>query len=412
MDVNEKFKLVLPYVKVNVWEDYAELATTYNPVNLGMGYPDFLPPHHIIDALTEVLSSEDVMLQQYTRAEGHPRLVKALAKMYSPSVNRFIDPLEEIITFAGAFGALYCTIMGHIQQGDEVIIIEPFFDCYQSMVIAAGGTPKYIPLRFQDGDATQSSDWVLDFKELDGLFNSKTKAFILNTPHNPFGKVFNKTELLYIAHLCQKWNVMCIADEVYEWLVYEPKRHIKMASLPGMWERTISIGSAGKTHCITGLKVGWAIGPKHLLINLQSGPKLPSSPFAQEAIAIGIEKDLARFGQDDCFQQLLRKSLKLKTDYMVEVLREIVMEPIVPDAGIFLVADWASLEAKVDFSSETGTCKDLQFTKWFIKNVGVQMIPVSIFYSDANKGLGQNLKDECLQKAANVFREWKTRKSV
>ncbi|KAK5650183.1 hypothetical protein RI129_001212 [Pyrocoelia pectoralis] len=415
MDLTDKFKLVAPYVKQeNVWEDYVDLATRYSPVNLGMGYADFLPPQHIIDALIQTLSSENPMLHQYTIAHGHPRLVTALSKLYSPLLNRAIDPNEEIIACAGAYGALYSTIMGHIQQGDEVIIMEPFFDCYELMVAAAKGTPKFIPLRFKENNTCQTGKWVLDFQELDKLFNNKTKAIILNTPHNPLGKVFDEMELLQIAQLCKKWNVMCIADEVYEWLVYEPKRHIKIASLPGMWERTITIGSGGKTFCITGWRVGWAVGPKHLIKNLQAEPAFISPTFIQEAIAIGIEKELARLEQDDCYLKSLGRSLQLKKDYLFEVLREIGMKPISTDAGIFLLADWTPLEEKADLSFEKDAYKDMQFTKWFTKNVGVLMIPVSIFYSEARKGLGENFvrlcfikNDECLQKVAKILRDWK-----
>lgn len=415
MDLTDKFKLVAPYVKQeNVWENYVDLAIRYNPVNLGVGCADFLPPQHIIDALVQTLSSENSMLHQYTRAHGHPRLITALSKLYSPIINRAIDPNDEIIACAGAHGALYSTIMGHIQQGDEVIIMEPFFDCYELMVAAAKGTPKFIPLRFEESNTCQTGKWVLDFQELDKLFNNKTKAIILNTPHNPLGKVFDEMELLRIAQLCEKWNVMCIADEVYEWLVYEPKRHIKIASLPGMWERTITIGSGGKTFCVTGWRVGWAVGPKHLIKNLQAEPAFISPTFIQEAIAIGIEKELTRLGQDDCYLKSLGKSLQLKRDYLFDVLREIGMKPISTEAGIFLLADWTPLEEKADLSLEKDTYKDMQFTKWFTKNVGVQMIPVSIFYSEARKGLGENFvrlcfikNDESLQKVAKILRDWK-----
>uniref|UniRef100_T1H2Q0 Aminotransferase class I/classII large domain-containing protein n=1 Tax=Megaselia scalaris TaxID=36166 RepID=T1H2Q0_MEGSC len=230
----------------SVWNEYITLAMKYQPLNLGQGFPDFHAPENVTKALARVAQSENPLLQQYTRGFGHMRLVKALSTLYSKLVGREIDPVSEVLVTSGAYEALYASILGHVDEGDEVIIIEPFFDCYEPMVKMAGGIPKFIPLKPKDtGSApVTSNDWILDDKEFEGLFNSKTKMIIVNSPHNPVGKVFTQAELERIAELCKKWNVLCISDEVYEWLVYDNKKHIRICTLPGMWDRTITIGSA------------------------------------------------------------------------------------------------------------------------------------------------------------------------
>ncbi|ENN81018.1 hypothetical protein YQE_02572, partial [Dendroctonus ponderosae] len=336
--------------------EYIQLAMEYKPLNLGQGFPDYPPPEYITDALMQVAS--DGNLHQYTRGYGHPRLVQAIAKLYSKLIGRELNPQTEVLTTLGAYEALYAAITGHVDVGDEVIIIEPFFDCYEPMVRYAGGIPRFIALKPKstDGTTLSSSDFVLDKTELESLFNQKTKAIILNTPNNPLGKVFTLEELTLIANLCKKHNVLCISDEVYEWMVYEPNKHIRIATLPGMWDRTITIGSAGKTFSVTGWKLGWAYGPSNLLFNIQM--------IHQNSVYTGCTP----------------------------------IQPIVPEGGYFMMADWTPLEANVDLSSESDQYKDYRFTKWMTKNVGLQGIPPTAFYGVEHKPLGENFVRYCFIK--------------
>lgn len=331
----------------SVWNEYIKLAQEYKPLNLGQGFPDYHAPEYVTKALASAASDTNPLMQQYTRGFGHPRLVQAISKLYSKFVNREINPNTEVLVTVGAYEALYATIQSQVEIDDEVIIIEPFFDCYEPMVKAAGGIPRFIPLKPKKTEGIVSSaDWVLDEVEFEKMFNKKTKAIIINSPHNPLGKVFDKSELEKIAELCKKWNVLCISDEVYEWLVYEPNQHIRICTLPGMWDRTITIGSAGKTFSVTGWKIGWAYGPENLMRNLQMVHQncvyTCSTPI-QEAVAIGFETEIPRIGTKECFFHSLPASLMAKRNFMAEFLTKAGMNPTVPQGGYFMIADWSKL---------------------------------------------------------------------
>ncbi|XP_050457883.1 kynurenine aminotransferase-like [Cataglyphis hispanica] len=401
----------------SVWVEYIQLALQYKPLNLGQGFPDYYAPDNVTNALAATAKSENPLLQQYTRGFGHPRLVNAIAKFYSKLIDRDLDPNKEVLVTAGAYEALYATLQGHTNPGDEWIIIEPFFDCYVPMIQSAGGIPRYIALKPKSTSGTVTSgDWVFDRKELESLFNNKTKGIVLNTPHNPIGKVFTLDELQFIANLAKKWNTLVISDEVYEHIVYEPYKHIRIATLPDMYERTITIGSAGKTFSVTGWKIGWAYGPASLLYNLQivhqNSVYTCSTPI-QEAVAIGFELEMERYGQSECYFHSLAKELLPKRDYMAKFLREVGMVPTIPEGGYFMLANWSALETKVNLHEETDENKDYRFTKWMTKNVGLQGIPPSAFYGPEHKHLAEDYvrycfikKDENLKAAADILKKW------
>ncbi|KAL7730166.1 hypothetical protein ACLKA6_009429 [Drosophila palustris] len=402
----------------SVWNEYIALAMQYKPLNLGQGFPDDAAPEYVTNALADIAKDANPLLHQYTRGNGHVRLVQALSKLYSGLVGRDVNPLNEILVTSGAYEALYSTIMGHVDNGDEVIIIEPFFDCYEPMVKMANGVPRFIPLKLSEKEGPISSaDWVLDVAELEKMFNEKTKVIILNTPHNPTGKVFNRKELEVIADLCRKWNVLCVSDEVYEWLVFDGVEHVRICTLPGMWDRTITIGSAGKTFSVTGWKIGWAYGPHQLIRNLQmvhqNSVYTCPTPI-QESVARSFEVELARLGNPESYFLSLPHELKPKRDFMAKFLSEAGMRPTIPEGGYFMLADWTPLAAKLNLESEPDKYRDYKFTKWMTKNMGLQGIPPSAFYSEPNKHLGEDFvrycfikKQENLNKAAELLKSWK-----
>lgn len=405
----------------NVWVEFMELNLKYKPLNLGQGLPEDLVPDYVLDTLKEVVMDKDkIGMHQYTRGFGHPRLVQAISNLYTKllNTNHTINPATEVLVTDGAYEALYTAILGHVNPGDEVIIIEPYFDCYEPMVRLAGGIPRFISLkpRTSTSAVSSSADWTLDSAELASLFNDKTKAIIVNNPNNPLGKVFKRNELEEICDLAKAHDVLVIADDVYEHMVFDGEM-IRIATLPGMWERTITVGSAGKTFSVTGWKLGWAYGPEHLIKNCQVCHQncvyVCPTPI-QEAVARAFELELSRIESKDCYFNSISKDLERKRDFLAEVLTEVGMVPVIPEGGYFILADWSPLAEKIDLSSETDIQPDYRFAKWLSKNRKLQGIPPSPFFSQANKSVCENYirfcfikPDEKLGAAKEILTRWR-----
>jgi kynurenine aminotransferase len=380
-----------------VFTEFTALALQHNAVNLGQGFPNFPAPDFVKQAAQAAIGAD---LNQYARAAGHPRLVRALAAVYGPLFGRQLDPLTEIVVSVGATEGIFATMQALVEPDDEVILIEPFYDSYPASVIMAGGTPVYVPLRPLP-NAVSAADWVLDMDELAAAITPRTRLLILNTPQNPIGKVFTRAELAQIADLAQEHDFLVLSDEVYEWMTYRdpmrPVEHVRIATLPGMWERAITLGSAGKTFSVTGWKIGWAIAPQPIAAAIFAAhqwiPFAVSTPM-QEAVAVAMEQVAER----DYFAWLSRM-YQAKRDKLMTALTSVGLRPVTPDGSYFIIVHTDHL----DVPTEPGYRRDYAVCRWFTRKIGVTAIPPSPFYSTEHACLTDDLARFCFCKTDEML---------
>lgn len=378
-----------------VWHEFTPLAQTTGAVNLGQGFPDWSCPAFVKEGLHRAVDGNH---NQYCRSGGHMRLVKSLAAHYSPLLGRTLDPLTEITTTVGATEAIFACTQSLLNPGDEVVVFEPAFDIYGAQVQMAGGICKYVPLRVVDRGGRL--EWTYDHAEFEAAFTSKTKMVLLNTPHNPTGKVFTRTELSAMAATIQKYpGVIVVADEVYEKLVFAPHTHERMATLPGMFDRTITVSSAGKTFSVTGWKIGWTIGPSQLIKPIMLANQwvqFSVSTTLQEAVADAVERgEQPHEGQRNYFDWLCADYYS-RRDRLAASLAAAGFGVAVPEGGFFIVADTSKFTVPEKYLTETTAAapvmtRDWAFCRWLAIEHGVAAIPPSAFHSPETKGLAANL---------------------
>jgi len=326
-------------------------------------------------------------MNQYSRPGGHPEFVETIAKFYQPIYKRELNPLSEVVSCNGAQEGIFNIFLSFCNRSDEVVCIEPFFDVYKKCADMVGANTVGVPLRLE-GNGKSSSSFKLDLKELDNAITERTKVLFLNTPHNPTGKVFEREELLGIAEIVRKYpQLIVVSDEVYEFMTFDGLQHERFALLDGMFERTISLFSAGKTFSCTGWRVGYCIGPKHFIEPLIASQGVVAFCSATP-LELGISEAFKVAESLGYFSELASK-LERKRDSLCEALFAAGMDPIIPKGGYFLMADTSKIE--VDYSSDKSIPRDVLVNKWLTETIGVTGIPTSGFYSKENMHLSDNM---------------------
>ena len=347
----------------SVIREMTRISDSINGYNLSQGFPDFNCIDEIKEAAIKAILNNN---NQYPVTYGEPELREAISKKAAWFNNIDCDPETEITVTCGATEAMIAALKAIINPGDEIIIFEPFYENYGADVILSGAIPRYILL--------EAPTWNYNKTKLKNAFNNKTKAIIINTPNNPSGKVFQKNELEEIANLCMKWDVIAVTDEIYEHIIYDNAKHISIASLPGMVERTVTINSISKTYSVTGWRIGWAI--------------------ANAKITERIRKihDFLTVGAPTPFQYAAVKALnfpevyyeELKNRYMksrqtlYNSLQKSRFSPYLPKGAYYIMCDYSKLK---DFIP---SMNDFDFSIKFLHKTGIASVPGSSFYSSLN----------------------------
>ena len=355
------------------------ISAQYNAVNLSQGFPDFDPPKELMDRLSHV-AYED--FHQYSITWGAQGFREALAAKQTRFMGHPVDPNREIVVTCGSTEAMMAAMMTVTNPGDKVVIFSPFYENYGADTILSGAEPVYVPLH--------PPEFNFDPAELEQAFQQHPKALILCSPSNPCGKVFTKEELLFIADLAQKYDTYVITDEVYEHIVYAPHKHIYFASLPGMWERTISCSSLSKTYSITGWRLGYTIAPEEITERIKKVHDFLTVGAAaplQEAVIPGLN-----FGQD--YYDKLQATYTHKRDLFLKGLKDVGLEFSEPQGAYYVLMDITPF----------GYDNDLEFCQVLAKEVGVGAVPGSSFFREPVNHLIRfhfAKKDETLNEALN-----------
>lgn len=371
---------------ISIWEEMTPLAIQHKAVNLGQGFPSLTPPQFLLDELQKVIadSAANPLYHQYCPVRGHPELVTQLRKLYSRVLARDIAPNEVVVT-DGVTQALNATINGFVNRGDEVIVFEPFYDAYFQDIHTSGAVVKRVQLK---PSTVSADDWSLSEEALRAAVSPKSKLILLNTPQNVPGKVWGLDELQIIAKIANEFDILVAADEVYMHLIYD-KPHISIATLPGMWERTLTMCSAGKTFSCTGWKVGWVIGSPKLTATVTQMVSYQtfccSTPFQ---IALGRAMAVA---ETNGYYESLVKDYRRRIAFLTDVLKKSGLPPIAPSGGFFVMVDITTVDPKHYYdSSDKVYAKDWQFCRWLTKTIGVAAIPSTAFCGDDSKPVYEN----------------------
>ncbi len=348
----------------SVIREMTRLALEYGAVNMAQGFPDFPAPAAVKDAAVSAICAD---INQYAITWGAREFRRAIAERFERDTGLAIDPEREITVCCGATEAMISSMLAVVDPGDEVVVFEPFYENYGPDAIISGAVPRFVRLR--------PPDWTFDPRELAAAFNERTRSLILNTPNNPTGRVFTGQELETIAVLAQKYNATIITDEIYQFMVYDGCRHLSIATLPGMRERTITINGMSKTYSVTGWRVGYAIAPPELTNAIRK---------MHDFITVGAAAPLQEAGVTalrlpEKYYEDLCASYKLRRDRLFSSLEKAGFRCFKPEGAYYMMTD----------ISEFGFPNDVEFARYLVERIGVAVVPGSSFYSDPASGSQQ-----------------------
>jgi N-succinyldiaminopimelate aminotransferase len=370
----------------SIFTEMTSLANAYRAINLSQGFPDFDGPEAVKAKAAEAIMTGP---NQYAPSIGIPELRHAVARKMMRFYGLEVDADEEVTITSGATEGLCATLLGLLDPGDEVILMEPCFDTYAPISALAGASIRYVSL--------VPPDFSLPREDLLRAFSPKTKAIILNTPHNPTGRVFTMEELTFVASLCERYDAYAISDEVYEHLVYAGRKHVTLLSVPGLRERSFVISSTGKTLSMTGWKQGWVVAAPELSRAVRMSHQhiiFCGQSALQKAVAFGIESS------DDYYAQLLNDYTR-RGQWLCDALQELGFRVYLPEGAYYVLVDITSL----------GFDDDLAFCRMLPEKAGVAAIPCSAFWNSRN--LIRNLvrfcfckKDKTLEESIRRLKTW------
>ncbi|MBI5485930.1 MAG: aminotransferase class I/II-fold pyridoxal phosphate-dependent enzyme [Deltaproteobacteria bacterium] len=336
--------------------------------NLSQGFPDFECPDELKEAAIRAIRDGR---NQYPVTFGEPELRAAVCAKAARYNGLVADPGTDVTVTCGATEAMIATMKALINPGDEIVVFEPFYENYGPDAILSGATPRFVPLR--------GPDWSFDGDQLAAAFGPRTKAIVVNTPNNPTGKVFTRQELDQIAQLCLKWDAVAVTDEIYEHILYDGARHVSMATLPGMADRTVTINSISKSYSVTGWRVGWAIAARRLTERIRKVHDFLTvgapTPFQHAAVvALGFP--------DAYYEALCRRYAEART-FLIDVLERAGFRCAAPRGAYYVMADYGALAERL------GASDDTSFSRRLIETTRVATVPGSSFYSRAGNRTGQ-----------------------
>jgi aminotransferase len=374
----------------SVIREMTRQALRHGAVNLAQGFPDFPAPEEIKRAAQQAIEAD---VNQYAITWGSKDLRGAIARHAKQYQGMEIDPETEITVCCGSTEAMIASLLAIVDAGDEVVIFEPYYENYGPDVILSDATPKFVKLRPPEKDG---AEWTFDEREVRAAFSKKTKAVIVNTPNNPTGKVFTRAELEFIRDLCVEFDALAVTDEIYEHILYDGAKHISMATIDGMRDRTITINGMSKTFSVTGWRVGWAIAPALLTSAIRK---------VHDFLTVGAAAPLQAAGAialslPESYFKNLAEGYRKRRDLLVPVLREAGFKTYLPKGAYYVMTDVTGF----------GYANDLEFAKHLVAEVGVATVPGSSFYRDPKDGSQQVRfafckKDETLMEAGRRLKQ-------